>query len=187
MREIIVADIMTKNPLAIDPSSSLLECAKVMVKKNTGSLLLLSDRRLVGIISREDILWALVKKSPEELKDIKAIEISPKKIATIRPTAKVEEALRKMKRLKFQRLPVIQKGICLGLITFKDILSFHPELYPEMDEFEKIREEAQKLGRIKKAKERRYVHEGICEECSNVDLLYRINGMLICESCRDSM
>jgi len=54
-----------------------------------------------------------------------------------------------MKRLKFQRLPVIQKGEFLGIITLKDILSFHPELYPEMDEFEKIREESEKLKRFK--------------------------------------
>ena len=38
---------------------------------------------------------------------------------------------------------------------------------------------------VKKSKERKSIHEGICEGCGNQDLLYKINGTLICESCKD--
>ena len=49
------------------------------------------------------------------------------------------------------------------------------------------KEESNKLKRVKKAQDRKSIHEGICEECGAQDFLYRINGMLICESCRNSM
>ena len=75
---------------------------------------------------------------------------------------------------------------CFENKTAKDILNFHPELYPELEEFAKVREEARKLKRIKKAKERSSV-EGICEECGETDFLYRIHGMLVCESCKNSI
>jgi CBS domain-containing protein len=182
MKNVLVADLMTREPRSVKPETNLLQCAKILVQKRAGSLLLVSGKRLVGIISRKDILWALVKKSKEDLSQIRAVDISPRKIATIKPTKTIGEALKKMKKLKFERLPVIQNKELVGIITLRDILNFHPEIYPELKEYEQIQEEAQKLQRYKKRK----VMDGICEECGNRDLLVEFNGMLVCESCRDS-
>ena len=187
MKAIIVADVMTRSPVTIKPETNLLECAKKMVIKRVGSLLIIDQKKLVGFLSRKDILWALIKKSKKDLKDIKAIDISPKKIATTKPTTTIKETLSKMKKFKFDKLPVVQEKQLVGIITAKDILNFHPELYPELEEFARIKEESDKLKRVKKAKERKSIHEGICEECGAQDFLYRVNGMLICESCRNSM
>lgn len=185
MVKILVSDLMTREPITTGPSTNLLECANKMVKKKIGSLLITDKKRLLGIISEYDILWALIKKSKEDLSKIRAIEISPKKIATIRPDAKLEEAWSKMKNLKFERLPVIKDKELVGLITARDILNFNPNLYPELNEFAKIREESRKLKAIKKAKGQETFKEGICEECGNHGMLYRFNGQLVCENCRD--
>ncbi|MCH7541940.1 hypothetical protein IH981_04175 [Patescibacteria group bacterium] len=56
-----------------------------------------------------------------------------------------------------------------------------------LEELAKIREEATKLKRIKKVKSREFIRDGICEECGTQDILFRINGMLICESCKSSI
>ena len=186
MQNILVADIMTQNPIVVTPSTNLLECAKKMVRKRVGSLLIVDKTKLVGFISQKDILWALIKKSKKDLSDIKAIDISPKKIATLSPSMTISEAIKKINKSKFERLPVIHNKELVGMATSKDILSFHPELYPEMEELAKIREETRKLKRIKKSKEIRSINEGICEECGNHNLLYRFNGMLICDSCKNA-
>lgn len=187
MKNVLVSDIMTREPLTVSPDATLLDCAKIMVRKRVGSLLIVQNKKLVGFISQQDILWALVKKNQEDLSKIRAISISPKKLATTRPDSSVEEAIKKMKKLSFERLPVIANGELIGIITIRDILNFNPEIYPELEEFSKIREETEKLSRVKKAKERRNVYEGICEECGAQDLLFRANGMLVCESCKNSM
>ncbi len=185
MRTILVSDIMTREPISIKPETNLLDCAKKMVQKRTGSLLLVEKNRLVGIISEYDILWALTKKEPEEIKKILAIDISPRKIATIKPSATIKEALEKMKKLRFERLPVIKEKELVGLITIKDILNFNPEFYPELEEFASIREESRKLKLVEKAKDEHPYRDGICEECGNFGRLYNSNGMMICENCRD--
>lgn len=184
MKSILVSDLMTHEPLTISPDTNLLECVKKMVKKRTGSLLIVDKKRLVGLVAEHDILWALTKKLPSELSKIKAIDISPRKIATIKPNAPLEEAWRKMKKLKFERLPVIKDKELVGLITVRDILNFHPELYRELDEFARIREESRKLKAIKKIKDARRT-EGICEGCGNQEILYRVHGRLLCASCKD--
>ena len=184
MKQVLVSDIMTRDPITIKSDATLLECARKMVRKRVGSLLITHRKKLVGFISQQDILWALVKSSKKDLSEIKAMDISPKKIAKIKPLRTIEEAISKMKKLRFERLPVIHQGELVGVVSVKDILNFHPEFYPEIDEFAKIREEAEKLKRVEKASS---IHEGICEGCGNQDILQSFNGMLICESCRDSM
>ena len=73
------------------------------------------------------------------------------------------------------------------MITVKDVLGFHKDIYPELEEFIQIREEQEKLGRIKKSKDLAVTQDGICEECGARGPLYRVHGMLICESCKSSI
>ncbi len=186
MKNIFVSDVMTREPVIISPNANLLECAKKMVRKNVGSLLIAENNKLIGFIDQKDILWALVKKSKADLAKIKAIDISPKKIVTIKSDTSIQETISRMKKLKLEKLPVVDKGRLEGIITVRDILNFNPEIYPELEEFSKIREESEKLKRIEKATTPA-MEEGICEECGERDSLYRTNGMLVCESCRDSI
>ena len=181
MKNILVSDVMTRDLISISPSSNLMECAKKMVKNRIGSLMIIEKEKLVGFISQRDILWALTKHS--DLTKIKSIDISPKKIAIIGPNNTVKEAIEKMNKLKFEKLPVVSENKVVGFITSGDIINIHPEVYPEIEEFARIREETEKLKRIKEAGKRT---EGICEECGNQGILFRNNGMLVCESCRDN-
>jgi signal-transduction protein with cAMP-binding, CBS, and nucleotidyltransferase domain len=172
---------MTREPITISYNASLLECAKKMVGKRVGSLILVEGKELKGFISQSDILWAIIKKSKEDLENIKAKDISPRKIATIKSELTIKEAIQRMKKLKFNRLPVIKGKELVGMLTIKDILSFNPEFYPEMEELQKIREESEKLKRLG-LKEK--FKEGVCEECGNHGLIYKIDGNWICDSCK---
>ena len=186
MGDITVLEVMTRYPITISPDTNLLECARKMVKKKVGSLLIVDKKKLVGFVSEKDILWALIKKSKKGLEEVSAIQISPKKIATIKPDSTIKETLHKMNKTKFERLPVVHGGDLVGIITIKDILNFHPEYYPELGEYAKIREEKNKLKLVKRAQEKG-IHEGVCEECGTNEMLYRVNGVLMCENCSNSI
>jgi CBS domain-containing protein len=188
MKNILVSDVMTREPVSALPNINLLDCAKIMVKKKVGSVLLVKDKKLVGFISEKDILLALIKKGKGDLHKIKAVDVSARKIAVISPFANLMKAIEKMKTTKFDRLPVIQKGELVGVITKKDILNFHPELYPELDEFEQIREESEKMQRFQMAKKnKRMGSGGICEECGRAANLQHVNGALMCNRCAEAI
>ncbi|MEX2017147.1 MAG: CBS domain-containing protein [Candidatus Pacearchaeota archaeon] len=187
MERIMVGDIMTRDPVTIGPGATLLDCAKLMVKKKVGSLLIAHQKKLLGFIAEKDILWAVIKKSKDDLDKIIALDIAPRKIATINPFVSVKEAVKKMKKLKFERLPVIHNGDLVGMITVKDILGFYPELYSELDEMAEIREGYRKLLRVKTAKIIPKTRDGVCEECGKRDVLFKVNGVLMCESCRSKI
>jgi len=187
MGSVLVSDVMTREPVTIGPDANLLECAKKLIRKGVGSLIITDDKNhLLGFISQRDILWAIVKKPKIDLSKIKAINISPKKISILNPDIILKDAINKMNNLKFDRFPVVKNGELLGIITAKDILNFHPEIYPEMEEFANIREEQEKLKRIMQSKESDF-SEGVCESCGGRDVLSRFNGMMVCESCKNSI
>jgi CBS domain-containing protein len=186
MNHVLVSDIMTRQLISVEPDTNLLDCAKKLVRKKVGSLLLLEGKKLKGFISTQDILWAIVKKSSYDLTKIRALDISPRKIVTIKPEATLEEAIKKIKRFKFHKIPVVKNKEVVGLIALRDIVSFYPEMNAHFREVEEIKEETDKIKRLEGTQEKAAARDGICEECGSRGQLYRFNGMLVCSSCMSS-
>jgi len=186
MKNKLVSDVMTRDAIIVNPNTNLLECAKKMVRKRVGSLPIVDKKRFVGFISEKDILWALIKKSKEDLSNIKVIDVSPKKIVTIKPSSTIDEAITKMRKSKFDKLPVVHENELVGIITVKDILNFSPEIYPELEEFAQIKEREEKLKRISK-KNPNNISEGNCEKCGIKSVLRKVHDRFICDSCEISM
>ena len=179
-----VGDIMTRDFISAKPEISVLKAVKLMVKKRVGSLILQEKDILKGILTEKDIMWALSKKSKKDLGKVKAIDICTRKITTIRPSADLQDAIRLMIKKKYRRLPVTIKKRVIGLLTEKEVLRIQPELFEIAHENYSIKEEGEKLKRLKVQES---FKEGICEECGNFDILYNIDGQLICESCKEAM
>ncbi len=67
-----VAEVMTPNPISVSPETDLAEVARLMLQQHVKRLPVLEDGRMVGIISRADVLRALALKlveMPEERTD----------------------------------------------------------------------------------------------------------------------
>jgi len=178
-----VGDIMTRNFVSINPDTSIIDCAREMTRKRVGSLILKDGQRLVGLLTEKDIIWALTR-AGKDLGRIKARDIASRKVAVIKPGADLYEALERMKKLKFRRFPVLVNGNVIGMLTLKDILRVEPRLFTDMRYAETIREESDKLKRLRGDKG---VKEGICEECGESNILYSVDNRLLCGLCKDKM
>lgn len=179
-----VGDIMTRNFVSVNPDTNLVNCAREMMKKRVGSLVLKDGQKLAGLLTEKDIIWAMTKKGARGLDKIKARDVASKKIATIKPGADLYEALQRMKKLKFRRLPVTVDGNVIGMLTLKDVLRIEPSLFSDINKIEEIREESEKMKRVKGEK---WVKEGVCEECGNFNVLYKVDNRVICLECKDEM
>jgi len=179
MNQILVSDVMTRRLVTAPSNASLLDSAKKIVRKKVGGLIITEGKKFKGFISSQDILWAIVKNPKTDLSKIKALDISPRKVITISSSAPIQKAIDKIKKFKFYRLPVVDKGNAVGMITVKDILSFYPAAQSELGDLELIREESEKLSRLKIESK----SEGVCEECGTSGPLYETNGILMCEFC----
>lgn len=181
-----VGDIMTRELVSVKPELSLLECARVMVRKRVGNLVIEEEGTLKGIITEKDIIWALTKKGQKDLTKIKASDISPRKLTTIKPNADLISAIKLMQKSKFRRLPVVVKNKLVGMLTLKDILRIEPALFEIAQGHSswQIKEETDKLKRKQHPGKFDF---GLCEQCGNQDFLESIDNRLLCESCIEKM
>ncbi len=168
---VTVADGMSVNPVTISSTKSILECAKIMAKKRVGSLLIVKEDQLEGIITEKDLVHFLAKGLNPEATKVK--EVMVKKIHTISPEEDLSEAVSTMKREKVRRLPVVSKKKLIGMLTLNDIIKLQPALFDLLREQSNIRLQKQKEKSV----------EGTCEVCENFGKLYEVDDQYICAEC----
>ncbi len=180
-----VADVMTRKFISTSPNTHVIDCLKVMSRMDFGSLLIMQNKKLVGIITDKDIIEAIAKNKKIMEKPIKTI--MTKNIVTISPTKDISEAILLMNKKNIKRLPVNVKKNIIGLVTEKDILKIRPGLFDIIVQKKRILEEKEKIKRIKTVNEYRAIKEGMCEECGAPDMLYQVNDRAVCHICRETV
>jgi CBS domain-containing protein len=130
---ILVRDIMSKDVRVVRPDTSVKEVVATMNKFNIGSIIVVQSDRPVGIITERDILRRLVEQSlaPEALT---ARQIMTSPVLTINENATIEEAAKFMVNKKVKKLPVMNNGKLVGIITFTDIVTKVPTLLSLLEE-----------------------------------------------------
>lgn len=184
MRRISVGDVMTRKVITANPKSSLHDCSKIMAKQRVNSVLITKDKKLLGILTARDILWAITKKSGLNLKKIKGIHIASKKLAVTKPSADISQALNKMRSLNYRRLPVLSKGELIGVVTIKDILMVEPQLY---DEMKYLMDDIKESGRKEQQSNMAWPLEGLCDNCGAFSDLLKVYDQVLCADCREEM
>lgn len=105
----------------IAPEDSVLDAIKMMAEKGVGALLVMSDEKLVGILSERDYARKVIlkgkssKKTP--VKDIMTAEV-----VCASPEQSVEECMRAMTEKHIRHLPVMQDEKVVGVLSIGDLV-----------------------------------------------------------------
>ena len=138
-----VGDAMTFKPVFVSPSTTLIECSKIMDKKHVGSLIIKSDGKPLGIITEQDIVRKVVAKG-KDFTQTTAEEIMETKLYTVQPEDDIYDALMIMNDFNVRHLPVIHNENLVGFLTIKDVLKIEPTLFDLVVSKFEIREEERK-------------------------------------------
>jgi len=116
----VVRDIMTKDIVKIDGDKSALEAAKLMAEKGISSLFVMKDGQPVGIVTERDFIKKICAKELA-ISQVKIAEIMSKILTTADPEIPIEVAVQRMINHKIRRLPVMEGGKVVGIITVTDL------------------------------------------------------------------
>jgi CBS domain-containing protein len=130
---VIVRDIMSKNVKVVRLDTSVKEVVATMNKFDIGSIIVVQGERPVGIITERDILKRQVEPclAPETLT---ARHIMSSPVITINEDVSIEEAARLMAKKRAKRLPVMNNGKLVGIITYTDIVFKVPAMLSVLEE-----------------------------------------------------
>ncbi len=116
----VVRDIMTKEIVTIDSEKSALEAARIMAERGISSVFIIRDGNPVGIVSERDFIKKICAKELDVAK-VKAGEIMSKILTTATPDTPIEVAVQRMVNHKIRRLPIMDAGKIVGIITVTDL------------------------------------------------------------------
>jgi len=127
-----IRDMMTKNPVTVDSETLVMDARKIMKENNVRRLPVVDKGKLMGIITKHDILEAspspATSLSVHELNyllsKMKVKEIMKKNTVTLTPDTPFEEALKIGQEKKIGSFPVLENGKLVGIATESDIVRF---------------------------------------------------------------
>lgn len=134
---VLVRDVMSKNMKTARPDSKLREVIQKMIKFNIGSVIVMKRGKPAGIITERDVLESLgeINRSMD-LTEAKDIMSGP--LITIEEYADIEQASKLMLKNKIKKLPVVNDGNLIGIITTSDIVRATELLTGTLKELSKI-------------------------------------------------
>jgi CBS domain-containing protein len=115
-----VRDAMTAEPRSIGASASVVEAARLMREEHIGSLPIIDNEQLVGMITDRDITTRVVAEASDP-KLTSVGDVYSQDLISVEPESDLEEALLLMARHQVRRLPVVDNGKLVGIVAQADI------------------------------------------------------------------
>jgi len=111
-----VRELMTTEPVTVEPNATLGEVATLMKQEDCGSIPVVEAGRLVGIVTDRDIvIRGIAAGSDPRTQRVSAIMSAAP--VTIGPGADLTEAEKVMADRQIRRLPVVENGKLVGIIV----------------------------------------------------------------------
>ena len=108
--------------MTVRSTTSAQQCAVKMTKERVGCLIVLEKKEPVGIITERGFA-DLVKKGNFDCKKVTAHDFMTKPIISIDIDATYEKALRLFEKNDIKRMPVVENGDVVGLLTLRNLIT----------------------------------------------------------------
>ena len=118
---VTVSDLMTKTLVTVPVGTSTADAAKVMNKRQVGSVFIEQNNRVVGIVTESDIVRKVVgENKPVHCVSVESIMSSP--VISLDERRSITDAADLMQSHHTRHLGVVQSGAIIGVLSVRDLL-----------------------------------------------------------------
>jgi CBS domain-containing protein len=114
-----VRDVMTAEPIVLERDQSIADAARAMRDNAVGSVLVVDGDQLCGLVTDRDIVVRALAESADPGSPI-GIVCTPHLVA-VEAADDAAEALRVMQANAVRRLPVMDQGRIVGMVSIGDL------------------------------------------------------------------
>lgn len=115
-----IRDVMTTNLITVPRDATAVDAARAMRDNNIGPVLVVEGDRICGIVTDRDITVEAVA-AGRDPSTTKIIDLCTANVQTVSPDTTVDEAVRLMKDNSIRRLPVVEDGRAVGIVSLGDL------------------------------------------------------------------
>ncbi len=116
-----VRQIMSRDPATVGPDEPLVRVARLMRDRRIGSVIVVEDGQVVGIITERDLVYRAVERC-EEWRALAARDVMTSPVCTVSPHDTWAVVAEQMDLLQIRHLPVVDNGRLVGIVTARDLL-----------------------------------------------------------------
>jgi CBS domain-containing protein len=113
-------DIMSAAPVCMASGESVSAAAKAMKDRGVGTVLVLSDGRLSGLVTDRDITVRVLAEDRDPL-TTRVGDICSGELAVLGPDDDVEHAGRLVRERAIRRIPIMENGTPVGVVSIGDL------------------------------------------------------------------
>jgi CBS domain-containing protein len=106
---------------SVKPETTVFEALQLMSQKDIGTVLVMENDRLIGIMSERDYARKVILQGRSS-KDTCVKEIMSTELSTIQPEQTLDEAMALMSIRHIRHLPVVMKDKVIGVISISDVV-----------------------------------------------------------------
>jgi CBS domain-containing protein len=111
-----VRDAMVAEPRVLEASASAQEAGELLARPEVRAVLVSGEDRLVGVITRKTLVREVVA-AGRHPREVTLREIAEEPNATLEPTMALAEAFAFLEERDFERVPVVERGKLVGVLS----------------------------------------------------------------------
>jgi len=115
-----IRDVMTTRPVTLPATSLVVDAARAMRDADIGDVIVVEDNRICGIVTDRDITVRGVAEG-RDIARLKLADICSRVLTTVSPQDSVDDAVRLMRENAVRRLPVVEGGKPVGVVSLGDL------------------------------------------------------------------
>jgi CBS domain-containing protein len=116
-----VKDIMIGEVITIEANVAVRKAVRLMNDREIGCLVVVQDGKPAGIVTERDMLKRVLV-AGRDPRAIEVADVMSKPLLFMEPEKEIEEAVKLMFKHKIKKLPVVENGRLVGLVTLTDLI-----------------------------------------------------------------
>jgi CBS domain-containing protein len=113
-------DIMSPAPVSMAATEPVLAAARAMKEHGVGTVLIVADGRLTGLVTDRDIAVRVLAENRDPA-STRVGDICSTELAVLGPDDDVDQATRLVRERAVRRIPVIEDGTPVGVVSIGDL------------------------------------------------------------------